>query len=189
MDQEEIRWSALSDLACLWLVEDLTRLPGDRRERLPWLEPASVSASHLPCEGWLARPGFTAEIRARAARPPHGQADAAASRLPAFGDPLTPLGTGESARSWSFCRRSSTTRARIGSRRVGDAALLHQSDAVRRRARKPCSMQSTPASADAAAAEPAGMRRHLRPALVYGRDDAPHLVGRPRRHVGVRLRR
>src|ERR1035437_5230471 len=50
MHEEEVCSAALSDLTCFWLVENLARFPGDRRERLPWFEPCLGERLHLPCE-------------------------------------------------------------------------------------------------------------------------------------------
>src|SRR5258708_13922164 len=89
---EEVGSPALADLARFRLAEDLARLPGDRRERLPWLEACLRERLHLPCQ-LVCAARAAAEIGATS--PQHSrrvrQLDAAAGHLPSVGAPLAAL--------------------------------------------------------------------------------------------------
>src|SRR5258708_34391723 len=86
---EEVGSPALADLARFLLAEDLARLPGDRRQRLPWLEACLRDRPPLPCP--LVCPArAAAEIGAPSPQHPRRgrQLHAASAPLPLVRDPV-----------------------------------------------------------------------------------------------------
>src|SRR6266540_2516638 len=186
MDEEEVRWSAFSDLTGFDLAEDFARLPGDGRDCLPRLEPRLGECFHLPSE--LVRAcGAAAEVSAGAKEHTGGvrKPDTVASRLPTLGDPLASL----RAREALDRRRPAEARPGLEHRQrrnQRDSALCHHLGAILVELESVLDAVNPSLYADTAAAEPAGVRGHLRSPLVGGADYAPHLVGRPGCRVGVR---